>query len=322
MEAINAFAIDRFQQDDIKWLHFGLTPFTGLDPEHEVAGASRLVTGVINLIERRGERIYPARTQLSYKQKRGPHLVLPEYLAFEGRPRLGVRISGVKRPCSLAHSMDLLTASVLIPGQDGARGQLAVALIPAGTSGMSVKSFWSTWALAGAESDEVVLDDVLVPAELLVPVELEPGEHLDALQVVGFLWFELLMSGSYLGIASGLVERVLADERISPIETVRLVADLEAAMYALENLAGQVDTGASDPELLGQALLVRYAAQDAIHRVAPRAVELLGGMRFIGSNDLAYLSASVNALPFHPPSRAKMAGSLAAFARGSALVIT
>lgn len=161
-----------------------------------------------------------------------------------------------------------------------------------------------------------MLDDVLVPAELLVPVELEPGEHLDALQVVGFLWFELLMSGSYLGIASGLVERVLADERISPIETVRLVADLEAAMYALENLAGQVDTGAR------QALLVRYAAQDAIHRVAPRAVELLGGMRFIGSNDLAYLSASVNALPFHPPSRAKMAGSLAAFARGSALVIT
>jgi len=67
-------------------------------------------------------------------------------------------ISGAKRPCSLSRSMDLLTASVLVPGESGR--QFAVALIPAGSPGLKVNPFWGSWALAGAESDEVVLTDV------------------------------------------------------------------------------------------------------------------------------------------------------------------
>ncbi|HYN63533.1 MAG TPA: hypothetical protein VES36_02935, partial [Candidatus Limnocylindrales bacterium] len=67
----------------------------------------------------------------------------------------GVRITGVKRPCSLARSMDLLTASVRVPRLDGTGTQLAVALIPAASEGITVTPFWSSFALAGAESDQV-----------------------------------------------------------------------------------------------------------------------------------------------------------------------
>ena len=63
----------------------------------------------------------------------------------------GVRISGVKRPCSLARSMGLLTASVRVPRLDGNGTQLAVALIPAASDGIEVTPFWSSFALAGAE---------------------------------------------------------------------------------------------------------------------------------------------------------------------------
>jgi hypothetical protein len=36
-----------------------------------------------------GEAVYPARTQLAYKQKWAPDLVLPEYLAFDGPADIG-----------------------------------------------------------------------------------------------------------------------------------------------------------------------------------------------------------------------------------------
>ena len=75
--------------------------------------------------------------------------------------------------------MDLLTASVQVPRLDGHGDQLAVAMIPAQSDGVSVTPFWSSFVLAGAESDQVSVDDVLVPAELLVRTEVSEGEHLD-----------------------------------------------------------------------------------------------------------------------------------------------
>jgi alkylation response protein AidB-like acyl-CoA dehydrogenase len=56
-------------------------------------------------------------------------------------------------------------------------------------------------------------------------------------------------------------------------------------------------------EGLGRALVARYGAQDTIREVVGRAVELLGGMAFIGSGDIAYLAAASHGLSFHPPSR-------------------
>jgi alkylation response protein AidB-like acyl-CoA dehydrogenase len=233
----------------------------------------------------------------------------------------GVRVTGTKRPCSLAVSMDLLTASVRVPRLDGPGEQLAVVLVPADADGLRVSPFWGSFVLAGAESDQVSLADVFVPEELVVRTEPIAGTALDELQVAGFLWFELLMSGSYLGAASAVVERVLGDERVPAAERVRLVADLEAAMAALENIARRMPAEQRDHQLLGDALLVRYAVQDAIARVVPRALELLGGMAFISSDDLGYLAATVNALGFHPPSRTRMAEPLAAFVSGESLAI-
>ena len=158
----------------------------------------------------------------------------------------GVRLTGVKRPCSLARSMDLLTASVQVPRLDGPGDQLAVAMVPAQSEGLRVTPFWSTFALAGAESDQVSLDDVLVPAELLVRTEVSGAEQLDDIQTAGFVWFELLMMGSYLGAASALVERVLDNERVPESERLRLVVDVEGAMAAAENVARQIPSGQRD----------------------------------------------------------------------------
>jgi alkylation response protein AidB-like acyl-CoA dehydrogenase len=233
----------------------------------------------------------------------------------------GVRITGVKRPCSLARSMDLITASVTVPRPDGDGTQLAVALVPANSEGIKVTPFWSTFALAGAESDQVSLTDVLIPAEFLVRTEVQPGEAIDDVQTIGFVWFELLMMGSYLGAASALVERVLDSDRVPESERLRLVTDLEGAMAAVENIARQIPDRQRDRSLLADSLFVRYAVQSAIARVVPQAVELLGGLNFISSDDVGYLAAAVNGLGFHPPSRAKMAGPLLSYLAGAPLEI-
>jgi len=89
MEAINSTAIDVFQHEQVPWLHFGFTPFVGLDPALEVGAASPLVCRIVRLLAEHGNAVYPAASQLAYKEKWSPHAVLPEYLAFQGRPRVG-----------------------------------------------------------------------------------------------------------------------------------------------------------------------------------------------------------------------------------------
>ncbi|HET9139823.1 DUF2156 domain-containing protein [Actinophytocola sp.] len=88
MEAINKTAIDTFTAEGAGWLHFGFTPFTGLDPGLETATASRWFAGLVRVLARHGAAVYPAATQLAYKNKWAPHAVLPEYVAFSGRAGL------------------------------------------------------------------------------------------------------------------------------------------------------------------------------------------------------------------------------------------
>ncbi|MEU2506618.1 DUF2156 domain-containing protein [Streptomyces sp. NPDC007863] len=89
MEAINAAAVQKFIEEGAEWLHFGFTPFTGLDPACELPGNSSLTGRLMRLLAEKGGSVYPAATQLAYKEKWGPHLVLPEYLAFEGGASFG-----------------------------------------------------------------------------------------------------------------------------------------------------------------------------------------------------------------------------------------
>jgi lysylphosphatidylglycerol synthetase-like protein (DUF2156 family) len=96
MEAINKTAIDTFTAEGAGWLHFGFTPFTGLDPGAEVATSSRWFRWLVGQLARRGAAVYPARTQLAYKQKWAPHVDLPEYVAFSGRAGLAGFLSVFK----------------------------------------------------------------------------------------------------------------------------------------------------------------------------------------------------------------------------------
>lgn len=96
MEGINKTAIEAFQAEGAPWLHFGFTPFTGLDPAVEMETSSGWFRWLVGQLGKRGAAVYPARTQLAYKAKWAPHAVLPEYVAFSGRASLGGFLSVFK----------------------------------------------------------------------------------------------------------------------------------------------------------------------------------------------------------------------------------
>ncbi len=238
-------------------------------------------------------------------------------IRIEPGPAGHVILNGSKKPCSLSHSMDLFTVST--PPLDGMDAGLAAAMIPADTPGLERRPFWKSPILAGAESDEVVLRDVVVPKDAFLPLG-GPG-RVSAVQDRGFLWFELLITAAYLGIASALVERVWLSGRGGAGERVSLATDVEAAMAALEGIARGMTDGECGNHELGRMLLVRYAVQAAIDRATCLAVELLGGNAFIGSSEVSYLFASARGLSLHPPARPVTGKRLDEFMAGSLLTL-
>jgi len=150
----------------------------------------------------------------------------------------------------------------------------------------------------------------------------EIEEGMDTVEAGGFLWFELLIAASYLGIASALVERVMTGCRGDATERTQLAIETEGAMAALEGVARAMQTGDRGERILGQALFVRYFVQQAIERVAARAAELLGGMAFIGSPDVAYLLSATRPLAFHPPSRLSVSPALDEYLRGNPMRVS
>lgn len=249
----------------------------------------------------------------------GQGILAPRIMAepFEG----GYVINGSKKPCSLAQSMDMLTASVGVRDDEGNVG-MGLLMLPADTPGVSVQPFWSTFALAGSESHEVRLTDVFVTDEHIIKPTAELTEMMTELTTVGLIWFEMMACSAYVGVASALVAKVIDGARGSVSDRAALGVTIETAVALTEGLARRIDVGDVGNDALAGALVTRYAVQDAVARSVDQAVELLGGMAYVSSSDVAYLAAASHALAFHPPSRTSMSESLVAhWATGEPVVV-
>ncbi|RST06958.1 acyl-CoA dehydrogenase [Streptomyces sp. WAC07149] len=233
----------------------------------------------------------------------------------------GYLLNGSKRPCSLSASMDLLTASIALPGADGTP-ELALAMVDVPAPGITVHPFWDNDVLAAAESDEVRLTDVFVPGDRVVRTTAEDPGRLDDLQAAGFVWFELLISAGYVGAASALAEQVLLRERGGAGERAAVAVRADAAFGLLEGTARAVMAGLDGEEAVAQVLVARYAVQELLARTVDEAVELLGGIDFVRSSDHARLATAVRALAFHPPGRGSAAAPLIGWFTGHPLELS
>ncbi|MEW1748293.1 acyl-CoA dehydrogenase family protein [Streptomyces angustmyceticus] len=230
------------------------------------------------------------------------------------------RLTGSKKPCSLSRSMDLITASVRLTAEDGGAPETAIVLVPAGAEGISVHPFWDTLALAGAESDEVRFDEVPCGPEELLRLGDDPADS-ERLTSTGLIWFQLIISSVYAGLAAALVEEVFRRSRGSASDRAALGSRLRSALLQLDAVALRLDDGEVGTGALADALTVRYAVQDAVADLSGSSAELLGGMAFIHSSDIAYRLAAGRALAFHPPSRTSTAAPMDAYFAGEPFVM-
>jgi alkylation response protein AidB-like acyl-CoA dehydrogenase len=231
----------------------------------------------------------------------------------------GYLVNGRKQPCSLSKSMDLLTASVAKATATG-DDRRGVIVIPAATPGISVEQFWTTDILAAAESDTVLLTDVFVPADLVFwdDVDDPTGQHLKT----GYVWFGLLISATYIGAASALLERLLNHGKAEPLFYLQAACEVEAAMSSIEGIARAFDAGDRSDELSARLLFCREALKASLRRSVAAAAEALGGIDFIRSPEIAYLVSAVQAASFHPPSKKSAAESLLSFHSGGQFTFT
>lgn len=234
-------------------------------------------------------------------------------------PNGGWLVSGKKKPCTLTHSMDFLSCGLIAETETGV-WRRAVGLIPADVDGIERRPFWKSEILAGAESDEVILTDAHVPDDFVFVVD--DTDALNPVEITGYIWFQLALTSTYLGVVSSLVERVLESGKGTAEERAQLIIQVENQATALDGIGYALQAREDHRRLLSRALSTRYAAQSVIEHVAMRSVELLGGMAFMTSPDITYLMCACRAMAFHPPGRLFALGALDEFARGGPLDVS
>ncbi|MGR8006914.1 bifunctional lysylphosphatidylglycerol flippase/synthetase MprF [Streptomyces hypolithicus] len=99
MEAINSSVIEILRGEGVEWLHFGFTPFTGLDESNEFPCRSASFQWLMHFLWAEGAALYPAQTQLAYKEKWAPRAPVPEYVAFDGPASLAA-FAHIFRACN------------------------------------------------------------------------------------------------------------------------------------------------------------------------------------------------------------------------------
>jgi lysylphosphatidylglycerol synthetase-like protein (DUF2156 family) len=88
IEHIFLEAAQHLAADGAAWMHLGLTPFVGLDSEHDLGAANPMLDKLMRWIGGHAPWLYPSAGQVAFKLKWRPQLVTPEYIAVPGTPRL------------------------------------------------------------------------------------------------------------------------------------------------------------------------------------------------------------------------------------------
>jgi alkylation response protein AidB-like acyl-CoA dehydrogenase len=227
----------------------------------------------------------------------------------------GYVVNGSKRPCSLARSMDYFTASLNVVSEAD-ENTFGFLFAPAARPGITVHPFWSSNILAGAESEEIRLTDVVVEPDLVLRPDLTDPSGVDKMSAIGFIWFEFIISATYLGIAYALTSRALDAGRGSVSDRASMGVRLGSATCLVEGIARAIAEGSFDNDALANAVISRFGVLDALTDAARTATQLLGGMAFIESPEIAYLLAAVQPMGFHPPSFASATEHVVAYLGG------
>lgn len=174
----------------------------------------------------------------------------------------GFVLDGSKKPCTMSHHMDVIVVGVACEQDDGSVSQ-GFAVVFADGSTVTREPFWNATVLRATDSNELVFNGVFVPSERMLLADGADSEEVAATAMEtslnGLSWFQLMVGGSYLGVASALVDRLLRKAFADPAQLALLCIELEGAHQALLGTAGELQAQQDAPmNTYHKALCTRF----------------------------------------------------------------
>jgi len=220
----------------------------------------------------------------------------------------GYLVNGSKKPCSMTDFADLALVGVSNPRSDDptARGLLIVEDM--GADNISKIPFWPSDLLTATASNQLKFEGLYVAKDNVVLME--EGENpekakqeIETTELMGLSSFQILIASSYLGVASRLATMCFSSESANATDLSQMAIELEAAAFALEGAAMHVESQAPSEEMVALCISARTMVAQCIDRANRLALLTLGGMKYLGKEDVRYLLQVTNCLNFHPLSR-------------------
>ncbi|HEX6167948.1 MAG TPA: acyl-CoA dehydrogenase family protein [Acidimicrobiales bacterium] len=221
-----------------------------------------------------------------------------------------LRVNGRKAFCSQSPEATVLATSAVV-GQPGDGAEVLHFSVPLSADGVSIDETWDTMGMRGTASHDLVLDDVVVPADRvaarrpygeLAPPVIAAGSH-----------FAPVGAATYFGIAAGArdvaVEAALAGARgerpLAELPRVHrqvglMDAKLRVAWWALLGALDEMADFVPTPAAMATLMLAkRQVVTDAI-AVVDLAMDVLGGRAYFRRSPLERAYRDVRAGTFHP----------------------
>jgi alkylation response protein AidB-like acyl-CoA dehydrogenase len=207
----------------------------------------------------------------------------------------GYTLTGSKKPCSLAESMDCVMASAVLEDTN----QRAITLIWNGSAGLSVAPLWRSSPLSGAQTHEVIFQDVFVPNELMMVSDVEDPDGRN--EKSGYVLFGLIITAGYVGAATHLALKLADRADFTEALFVELFSPVEGVWRALRMIAARYDAGDRSDALFADLLWIRLGLREQLQMTVARLVSRVGGVAFATDPEIAYLASCISAYSFHPP---------------------
>jgi acyl-CoA dehydrogenase len=222
-----------------------------------------------------------------------------------------LRVSGRKAFCSQSPEATAVATSAVL-GQPGDDAEVVHFSLPLAAEGVRIVETWDTLGMRGTASHDLVLDDVVVPADKVAGRR--PYGEFGVPLLAAALHFAPVAGATYFGIGAGArdvaVAAVSAGTR-GPRAQVDLPhvqrqvglmdAELRSAWWAL---MGALDEMGEDyvvsPDLLSTLMLAKRQAVVAASAVVGLAMDTLGGRSYFRSSPLERAYRDVRAGSFHP----------------------
>lgn len=223
----------------------------------------------------------------------------------------GYRINGRKAFCSQSPAATVVATSAVV-GEPGEGAEVLHFSVPLAAEGVRIEETWDTLGMRGTASHDLVLEDVLLPADKVVGRR--PYGELRGPILATALHFAPVVAATYFGIAAGArdvaVEGARAGARgpraLSDLPRVqRQVGEMDAllrgAWWALTGSLDELGTDyGADPAALTTVMLAKRQVVTSAIEVVDLAMEVLGGRAYFRRSPLERAYRDVRAGTFHP----------------------